>query len=147
VLRALINSYKYNSIRAVASCLAKLLADSYNFSKNDVIVPLPTIARHVRERGFGHIELLACVLARLVGARSIRLLDRANNSVQVGSDGEMRKLQAEHAYRLRQALDSSLHYFLLDDVWTTGSSMMAATKILRSAGAQYVNAIVVAKTV
>jgi predicted amidophosphoribosyltransferase len=121
--------------------------DSYKFSNDDVIVPLPTIPRHKRERGFGHIEKMARIIAANSPARSQALLKRANNSVQVGASSEKRKQQAAMAYVLNGKIDPALHYFLLDDVWTTGSSMLAAAKILRSAGAQYVNAIVIAKTI
>ena len=127
--------------------LASLVLENYGFSTGDVIVPLPTISRHKRERGFGHIEKLAKIIAKNSSARYMELLARAKNTVQVGSNSEQRKQQASQAYRVRGEVDPALHYYLLDDVWTTGSSMLAATKILRSAGAQYVNAIVIAKTV
>ena len=121
--------------------------DSVDLKKDDVLVPLPTISRHVRERGFGHMEYLAKLLAKRSPARLDRVLKRAANTVQVGSDSEKRKAQAKVAYALRGDIDTSLNYYLLDDVWTTGSSMTEASKILHSAGVQYVNAILIAKTV
>lgn len=133
-------------MRACGHVLASLVLDAYKFSENDVIVPLPTIPRHKRERGFGHIEKMAKIIAANSAARYQTLLKRINNSVQVGASSEIRKQQAALAYAINGKIDPALHYFLLDDVWTTGSSMLAAAKILRSAGVQYVNAIVIAKT-
>ena len=54
------------------------------------------------------------------------MIERANNTVQVGASNEKRKVQAKEAYIVRRKLDPLKTYMLLDDVWTTGSSMMAA---------------------
>jgi predicted amidophosphoribosyltransferase len=67
--------------------------------------------------------------------------------VQVGASAEKRKKQAQEAYALRADFDPDLHYVLVDDVWTTGSSMLAAAQKLRSCGAQHVDILVIAKTV
>lgn len=146
-VKELINLFKYRSLRRAGRILASLLLEAEDFTNNNVIVPLPTISRHVRERGYGHIELLAKYLVKNSSATCENLLIRAKNTVQVGADSEKRQSQAKEAYALRGSIDPKKHYCLLDDVWTTGSSMLSAIKILRSAGAQYVNTIVIAKTV
>ena len=58
-----------------------------------------------------------------------------NDAVQVGVSAKKRKLQAEKAYRCDRVLDGGKVYLLLDDVWTTGSSMLAASEVLIKAGA------------
>lgn len=65
-LKSLINNYKYNSVRACGDALAELLAECINI-ESAVVVPLPTIGKHVRERGFDHTKLLARKLVRLKG--------------------------------------------------------------------------------
>ena len=66
------------------------------------------------------------------------VLERANDTVQVGSDRKTRIEQAKKAYRLsrRTEISSDKTYLLLDDVWTTGASMEAVIKALKSAGAR-----------
>ena len=147
VLKNAINVYKYNSVRACGDVLCDLILDSVDLTVGAILVPLPTISRHKRERGFGHMEHLARLLAKNSSAHYKKILSRAKNTVQVGSDSEKRKSQAKSAYALQGEIDGASRYYLLDDVWTTGSSMLEASKILRSAGAQYVNAILIAKTV
>ena len=147
VLRDLVNVYKYESLRSCADELAKMFVDVWSFCQNDVIVPLPTISRHKRERGFGHMEYLAKRIADLSGAEYSALLRRVNNTVQVGASAEVRKRQADAAYEVAGVVDNEKNYYLLDDVWTTGSSMLAAAKKLRLVGAQRVNALLIAKTV
>ncbi len=145
-LKELINLFKYQSLRPAGRVLVSCLLERLDFNNDDVVVPLPTIQKHVRERGYGHIELLARYLSRNSPVKIEKLLVRAKNTVQVGSSSEKRKQQAKEAYALGGKIDPSKNYYLLDDVWTTGSSMLSAVKILCSAGAQYVNIIVLAKT-
>ena len=134
--------------------LAELILDGFDL--DGILAPLPTISKHVRERGFAHIERLVRRLSRLTrpsfasrksGLGCAKVLKRANSTVQVGSSAEKRKIQAEEAYSVVKGFDPEKHYILLDDVWTTGSSMLAAARKLRSAGAQHVDILVIAKTV
>mgnify|MGYP003552232948 FL=1 len=67
--------------------------------------------------------------------------------MQVGASAEQRARQAQEAYTLKSGFDPEKHYILLDDVWTTGSSMLAAAQKLRSEGAQKIDILVIAKTV
>ena len=75
------------------------------------------------------------------------MLTRAKNTVQVGASSDQRKLQAAEAYRLAERIDRDEQYVLLDDVWTTGSSMMAAAELFRRMGANNVSALLLARTI
>lgn len=146
----LIHDFKYNSVRAIGRELAELLdriLPKVGSPDEVVIVPLPTIRRHVRERGLDHTFLVAKHLAKKRNWRVERWLERAKNTVQVGADEKTRKIQAEEAYRISNAIrkrteekssgiDPEKTYLLLDDVWTTGASMRAAVKKLREIGAK-----------
>ena len=84
----------------------------FRFSNDDdIIVPLPTIQKHVRERGYGHIELFARYLSRNSPVKIEKLLIRAKNTVQVGSSSEKRKQQAKEAYALGRKIDPSKDYY------------------------------------
>lgn len=113
----MINLYKYRSIRACALVFAELIAELYgDYLKNDVIVPLPTIEKHIRERGFDHTRKLAKTVAKACGAKCAYLLVRGNDFVQVGSNEETRRKQAETAYRVRKNTPICDRVVLLDDV-------------------------------
>ena len=139
-LGRLIEIYKYNSVRAASIELAGLLSavieDGY------MLVPLPTIRRHIRERGFDHIALIC----KKLGMPIERLLVRRNNTVQVGANNEERQKQASEAYLAKPANPDS-RYLLVDDVWTTGSSMMAACNAMHSAGAKNLAIAVIARSI
>ena len=115
LLKELISIYKYNSVKACGLILAQMVAEIGHFA-NIIIVPLPTIDKHIRERGFDHTGFLARRVARFSGARCIDLLKRANDCVQVGADEATRRMQAESAYAINKGINKSSRIILLDDV-------------------------------
>ena len=146
-LLKLTEDYKYKSIRKTAEVLAELLgvAIPQELGKGGkvVVVPLPTISRHIRERGFDHTLLLAKKLAEFRGWKVEPIIKRLNKTVQVGADEETRKRQAKSAYKVFEKLDGSKTYLLVDDVWTTGASMEAAISVVKKAGASRVASAVI----
>ncbi|MBR3135016.1 ComF family protein [Candidatus Saccharibacteria bacterium] len=146
LLKELINEYKYGPVRGMALPLAEILDELLPEMENVVVVPLPTIPKHVRVRGFDHMVLLARKIAKIRGWECRKLLSRKNNTVQVGADAKKRFEQAESAYDLRGKVDIDKVYLLLDDVLTTGASMTAAERVLKNAGARKIYKAVVAKS-
>lgn len=137
----LVHDFKYQSIRSLAKPLAEILHATLPSIDGDVvIVPLPTISKHLRERGLDHTYLLAKHLAKLRGSQYhvTKLLTRHKNTVQVGSNRQTRLSQASAAYAItpRSQISPNATYLLLDDVWTTGASLQAAHQILQQAGAK-----------
>ena len=142
----LVHDLKYNSVRALAKPLANILHSITPPIKNAIVVPLPTINRHIRERGLDHTYLIAKHFAELHHVRIQKILVRNRAAVQVGSTRKERLSQASSAYSISQKIkiDPNITYILFDDVWTTGASMKAAIKKLRQAGAQKIMVFVLA---
>lgn len=158
-LAKVVKDFKYKSVRAAGEVLAELLDSRIpeNFEEicgvegttrdggtEVVVVPLPTIGRHVRARGLDHTAILAKKLAKRRGWECERILGRATDTVQVGTKAADRKAQAEKTYELRREVDAEKIYLLVDDVWTTGATMLAAEKVLREAGARKIAGVVLA---
>ena len=143
----LIHDFKYNSVRALSSPLADIL-DSIlpKTPQNTIIVPLPTIHRHIRERGLDHTYLIAKKLGRIRRCPVQKILIRHKNTVQVGADQKTRLAQAKSAYEIssKTQIDKTATYILLDDVWTTGASMKSAIKKLRNTGARKIIVVLLA---
>lgn len=108
-----------------------------------VLVPLPTIRKHIRERGFDHTLRLCFEQENFLQKRlddfgiSVEyqsLLVRKNKTVQVGKEKKERVKQAEKAYGIREGveIENKTLYILVDDVTTTGASLAAAKKILQA---------------
>ena len=139
IIGDLIHDFKYNSTRAIGVKLAEILHQTLpHFDGTINIVPLPTISRHIRERGLDHTLFIAKHLAKLRGKnwQVTPILERYKNTVQVGTNRKTRLKQAESAYSLssKTCIDTASTYLLLDDVWTTGASMLVAIKKLQQAG-------------
>ncbi len=146
LLDAIIHDYKYHSVRSLAEPLAEMLHHRLpeELPGEVIVVPLPTIGRHIRTRGLDHTYLVAKKLTHYRPAYKVeRLLLRNNNLVQVGASHQQRIAQAASAYILNPKIkpQKDVTYILLDDVWTTGASLRAATKILQTAG---INKIILA---
>lgn len=147
----LAHDFKYFSIRALALPLALILDQILPLSSNKtILVPLPTINKHIRERGFSHTLLVAQKLSKLhPNYQTQKLLLRAQNTVQVGADKATRLTQAQHAYTLNPkiSIDPQATYVLFDDIWTTGASFQAAYSILRQAGIKNILLLALARSV
>ena len=153
VLVDLVEDYKYKSIRRASEVLAELMdagiqtcAKGGDLDGEVIVVPLPTVAKHIRERGFDHTLLLAKkLMKRHKGWKLCKMLDRNKNTVQVGTDGDKRREQAKDAYKLNKKvnINPNATYLLIDDVWTTGASMESAIGIIKAAGAKKIAAAVI----
>lgn len=149
VLKRLVGDFKYNSERASAKRIAELLdATLPYFSENITIVPIPTIAPHIRQRGFDHTKLIAKNLAKIRGwdAES-SLLMRRENSIQHGLNARDRKTQAAKAFMVNTQKPIPCEIALIDDIYTTGATLAAAAKLLRKSGVQVIHVAIVARQI
>lgn len=145
-LERLIDDFKFEQQRAASAPLAELLDNTLPvLPERAVLVPIPTIAPHRRQRGFDHTRLIA---QRLAHRRSIpysSLLGRERNTVQFGADKQTRLRQAEQAFCVRSELSPEVTYILIDDIYTTGATLRAAAKQLRASGAAHVWVVIIAR--
>ncbi len=163
ILGELIEETKYESVRGLITEIAEIVYNGYfrialTFEPEMIIVPMPTNRRHVRERAMDHMDLIARKIEQLSNGRiqRKRLLARAKDTVQVGVKGAIRRKQAKEAVKLNpRFLDdkgkiseewSGKHVVLVDDVWTTGASMLEAGKILERAGVKDLMLLTITKS-
>lgn len=110
-----------------------------------VLVPVPMHARKLRERSFNQTERLAEVfLAAGVGQRIEACLRRVQyGKSQTSFDRAQRMVNLQGAFALhpRSTIDPASRYVLVDDVFTTGSTLNQCSQVLLSAGAQRVDVL------
>ncbi len=150
--RELVARLKYRNARHAVPFLAGLLADALRdlpgvergAVSTATLTWAPTTPARRRERGFDHAELLARALGRELHRPVGALLLRPGGPAQTGRAREERRRTApcfEPAGTLRPG-----PVVLTDDVVTTGSTLGAAARALRRAGATRVVGAVVART-
>lgn len=149
VLKSLVGDYKYNSEYAAADCIASLLNNRLRtagvcLSTKCAIVPIPTIAKHIRQRGFDHMLTVAKRLSTLVSCPvNNKLLVRTNNVSQHNLNARDRRQLIGRSLALRPGRDIPDTVLLLDDIWTTGATMTTAADLLRRAGVKRIIGITV----
>lgn len=139
VLRKVIDDYKFERLYDAHRVLGDMLLERIDQLPSDtVVVPVPTIRAHIRQRGYDHAALLAQHIARSRGLAYRPLVERVTTTKQRGAGKRERERQAKEAFVVHGKLDSAPAYLLVDDVVTTGATVYYASKALKRAGAKHV---------
>ena len=151
-----VHFFKYRFVEDLAAPLAELMARSYVDSNNslpDMIVPVPLHPRRLRWRGFNQAELLSKELsARLAPGINIpvenNLLSRKKYTRPQMKIKKYRDRIANMRNTFSSANDVSLvnkHILLVDDIATTGTTLLECAKILKKLHARKVTALIIAR--
>ncbi|MGG1945083.1 ComF family protein [Trinickia sp. NRRL B-1857] len=113
----------------------------------DVIVPMPLAHARLVARGYNQAWEIARPLARTLGvAAEAALLRRTSDTApQSRLDRDARRRNVATAFRVTRAV-SGLHVGLVDDVMTSGATLEAAARLLKTAGARRVTNFVALRT-
>jgi ComF family protein len=142
--------FKYRGERGLAAELGSLVAarvavDLARGVVLDVVVPAVLHADRARERGYDQAALLAAVVAERTALPLRVPLRRVRPSrPQVDLDRAARAANVRGAFVAEAASLRGLRVALVDDVATTGATLMAAAGALRAAGARQIRMYVVA---
>lgn len=141
-LSGIIHQLKYNGFFALAEPIAHLMAEAWPEAVDniDLLMPVPLHENRQKMRGYNQAALLARHLGQQWG------LPVAENSLrrsrhtqpQVGLSLAERQRNVAGAFVITDNIVRGKRVLLLDDVFTTGSTLTAATKTLLEAGALFV---------
>lgn len=145
-IRALKFRHELGLARRLGERLAeRLLAEA---RRPDLILPVPLHATRQRRRGYNQALEIARPIARRLGiplARRTLLRVRATAAQSdLPPDARRRNLRGAFALRAGASVEG-LRVALVDDVMTTGSTVEAAARTLRAAGAKEIEVWVVAR--
>lgn len=145
---------KYQDVRPLAAWFAARLRQVIDQNREacdaDVIVPVPTHASRLRERGYNQAELIARPLGRSLGlpCRSYLLVRTRPRPDKLRLTVRERWRTVRGAYTIRYGLRvDKLRILLVDDVLTTGATLDACSRALHRAGAARVVAVTVARAI
>ena len=152
VVRELIHGFKYNKRLYMRVQLARWLAETLDdtrirATKCDAFVPVPLHHVRYREREFNQAEELARLLTERSGIPTWNVLKRIRNTTtQTRLSREERMENLRGAFQVRHTGEvKGRDLVLVDDVFTTGSTVEECSRILRRAGAASVRVITIAR--
>jgi len=151
-LKSVLQRYKYNRDVGLAAPLARLLQQRcpLDVAKYDVVMPVPLHLTRLRWRGFNQALLLARRIARQHGRRVDPFsLERSRaTQPQVELDERERRHNVARAFRVSHPDKvRDRRVLLVDDVYTTGSTVNECSRVLLKAGARSVDVLVLARAV
>lgn len=118
----------------------------------DMLIPVPLHRNRLRQRKFNQAALLARAISRLgdIPYQTDALMRRKNTPSQAGQTFLGRRRNVSGAFALRPQHKNFIknkHVVLIDDVYTTGSTLSACAKTLKRAGAAQVDALTLMRVV
>ncbi|NIO48000.1 MAG: hypothetical protein GTN73_00965 [Candidatus Aminicenantes bacterium] len=152
-LKDIILLYKYRHFQVLGKDLARLVCRALGkeeeiWWKVDVVVPVPLHPKRKKKRGFNQAQIIAEELARIKGIElqdgllvktrnvppqtSLRIEERVRNVTGVFGVVKGEKIRGKVV-------------LLVDDVYTTGSTIRECSSALRNAGVKEVKALTVAQ--
>lgn len=155
VVRKAIIALKYKFASDISDELSDLVKESFiknyvNFPKKATLIPIPLHIKKEKFRGFNQVKEVGKLLAKKMDwdylpdflVRSIP----TKNQADLGR--EERFLNVKGVFGINPKGNSSLNknipIILFDDVYTTGSTMNEAAKILKSEGFKKIYPLVIA---
>jgi ComF family protein len=146
-LDRLVQRFKYAANLALGSALARALADRLEDEPRvDVLVVPPLSAARLRERGFNQALEIARVVGRRLRVPVAReaIVRTRETEAQAALGRAARHANVRGAFACSAQLDGA-RVAIVDDVLTTGATLDAIAKALKSAGASQVAAWTLAR--
>lgn len=143
-LDRLIHAFKYEGASALAPWIASLLplppGLGEGIGREYALVPVPLHPARRAWRGYDQALLLARLVSERWGIPVVEALVRArDHEPQARLDPERRRINVSGAFRVaRGSMVAGRPVLLVDDVATTGSTLLAAAEVLEAAGASWV---------
>ena len=138
---------KYSNRReyglAYAQELVRRYGDWIRRSRIEAVVPIPLHRKRRRQRGYNQVEIIAGEIGRLTGLPVYRqLLVRCiPTRPQKELNDRERKNNLKKAFKVAGNKGQLDHILLVDDIYTTGSTMDGAAEALRKAGVSHIYAL------
>jgi ComF family protein len=156
----LVSRYKFDSQTGWATFMASTLVgqpavrDFLNqLTPDDWLLPLPLSTERLAWRGFNQAWELTCALRRQSACRAVAdasLLLRIRHTrpqSELKRSARLDNLKGAFAVEPLRANElKGRRVVLIDDVMTSGASLLTAASVLRQAGASHVSAVVLTRT-
>ncbi len=151
--RELVHALKYQGWRGVGDFMGAEMARRAGMEvrKAHCVVPVPTSRHNLRRRGYNQAEVIAAALAAELGTPLLDCLERpTQKGTQTALNPMQRRANVSGAFAVAEGFADRLsgrRLLLVDDVITTGATIVAAALALGSGGPRSVIAYAFSRTV
>jgi ComF family protein len=144
--RTVVHQLKYQGWWRAAEALALAMRHLEPLTGQVCLIPVPLAPRRERDRGYNQSERLAAALGALSGhpVRTDLLRRVRETSTQTVLTPEERRANVVGAFEAARDVAQTARtqaLVLIDDVFTTGATLLAAAEALMGAGATRVEAV------
>jgi len=116
------------------------------YALSPILVPVPLSTKRLRKRGYNHAKLLAQGLSKNLNLKIMEVLQRVKETkTQHGLKLKDRKENLKGAFILNTKCLMPDTIFLVDDILTSGSTLLEAARILKRNGAKKVWGLTLAR--
>lgn len=152
IIRNLILHYKFNEkpylYKSFTEFLKNYQKECLLFDFYDIIVPVPISKKRLKRRGYNQSYLIAKEIAKILNCRLEKnsLLKEKDNIAQSTLNQKDREENVKCVYKVinKENIENK-KILLIDDIFTTGSTVNECSKVLKSAGAKKVDIFTIAK--
>lgn len=143
-IRESIYRFKYQNQRTYAGFYGKAMAKQYGKLIGrlgvEVLIPVPVSEKKKISRGYNQAELVATALSDVIGCPvDDKLLIRTlHTAPQKELTPEQRRNNLKNAFKITENIVKYKVVLLVDDIYTTGSTIDACAAVLKSAGVEKV---------
>lgn len=144
-----LQALKFRGKTSLAAPLSRLLSScDMDFHLYDLLIPVPLHRKRLMARGFNQALLLARGLGRVHSIKvDFRLLKRVKDTPpQTGLHRKERLQNLKGAFAVTDpALLRGKKALLIDDIYTTGTTVRECARVLKKAGVEFVDVLTVAR--
>ena len=149
----IVHQIKYRGWKALARPMAESVVSAIRSSglntSDSIVVPVPTTSSRERERGYNQAELLAREVANQLRCSCELLLHRTGSKgTQTTLQPAARGANVAGAFGLRENAGEVIrgaNIIIVDDVLTTGATILECTRTLVDAGARTIAVLTYAR--
>lgn len=152
IVRDLIHSLKYNKNFYASNICARLLVENIlELSQKEnicgaIIIPIPRLKSRIQKYGFNQCEILCAEILKDSEIKKLNLkyfpkilIQQKNFETQTKLSRKNRIANAKQSFSVKNPeVIAGRKIILIDDVWTTGATLMDAERALKESGAESV---------
>lgn len=147
IKRAKFSPYEFDGLKDLARAAAVHSWRVGNFYENCLVVSVPLSKRRMKERGFNQTDIIS---KKLKNFYKIKFANKGiTRKVPTKFLSEMtreeRKLVLQNAFVADPAIFKGRDVLLIDDICTTGATLISCAKALKQAGAKNVRCFTIAR--